>query len=72
MGIDGVAWVDDTVAVAAIGGIVENGQGQKAIRRVAWRLWRNITKELSPVVDEAISVAIQGEPTVCIGSIRPA
>jgi hypothetical protein len=43
--VDGVAWIDEAVPVAAVGGLVKYGQRKKAIRFRAGRLRRQVSEE---------------------------
>src|SRR5258708_6089750 len=61
---DRVTVIDDAVAVAAILGLIELGQGKIPIPVVRLRLLRKVAEQFLAIVDSAVSVAVQRQEGV--------
>jgi hypothetical protein len=68
--VDRIAGVDDSVSVSAIGRVVEDRQGQVAVRVSGFWLGRSVAEQLGEVVDSPIAVPIQGQPSIVEGGFR--
>src|ERR687883_1163994 len=73
-GEDRVAAVYHAVAIAAVCGIIIFRERQKTVfspsRRRLW-LWSEIPEQLSPTINCAVAIAVQGEPSVIRTSDGP-
>jgi len=68
-GKDSVLPVDNAITVAAIFRFIEFRQGQKPVLVRGRRLGREVAKQLSSIVDEAIAIPVKCEPGIVrIGS----
>src|SRR2546423_1752755 len=68
---DGVAAVNQSVAIAAVRWLIKLGERAEAIRSIGGGLRREVAEQLAPVIDYAIAVAIKGEPSVVCARGRP-
>jgi hypothetical protein len=58
MGLHGIARVDESIAIAAIRRVVEDGQGQEPVGGVTRRLGSIVAKQFGEVVDGSVAVPV--------------
>ena len=69
--VHSVPWVYDAVPVATVGGVIEEGQRQEAVRSAAPRLRCQIAEELGEVIDGPVAIPVERQPSISSPRVGP-
>ena len=57
---NGIAGINDSITIPSVYGLIVNRQSKEAVGARGWRLRRKVSEKLGSVVDDAVTIAVQG------------